>query len=266
MKTKLDKNDLVHSLSVVIATHNEAKNLARCLESVNDICDELIIVDGASNDETVKIAKTYRAIIIHTTNKTNFHINKQLGNDRASSDIILQLDADEAVDLELFNFIDGLKHLVHLPDDAWWIKRKNIFMGKWMRKGGQYPDPVIRLFKKGRARLPQKSVHEQMVVDGQVGWADGHLIHYSNPTFRVYMEKFNTYSSFAAGQLFDQKISLSFINSLKYFLLKPCVTFCSLFLRHKGFMDGWVGFVFALMSALQHPVAYIKLWEKYERK
>ncbi|MBU0978230.1 MAG: glycosyltransferase family 2 protein [Patescibacteria group bacterium] len=266
MKIPSKKPKTIHQLSVVLATYNEAHNLARCLDSVRALWDELIIVDGESSDETREIAQDYGAQIIKTTNKLNFHINKQMANDQAKYDLILQLDADEVVDEELLNFIQKLKQTPELPYDAFRIRRKNLFMGQWMKKGGQYPDPVIRLFRKGQACLPMKSVHEQMQVKGQTGWADGHLIHNSNPTFALYMKKFATYTSFTAQILFEQKLPLNFMQTLKYFLFMPVTTFCLLFFRHKGMMDGWVGFVFALMSGLHHPMAYLKLWELYERK
>ena len=94
-------HNIQHSLSVVLATHNEEKNLDRCLSAIADIATEIIIADGASSDATVAIAKRYKATVIATTNKPNFHINKQLAMDKARGTFVLQLDADEVVDAEL---------------------------------------------------------------------------------------------------------------------------------------------------------------------
>ena len=88
-------------LSVVLATYNEEKNIAKCLESIKDLADEIIVVDGSSSDRTREIAETYKAKVYKTTNKANFHINKQMAMDKASKDLVLQLDADELVDEEL---------------------------------------------------------------------------------------------------------------------------------------------------------------------
>lgn len=254
-------------VSVTLATHNEEANLAKCLDAVKNFADEIVIADGESEDKTVQIAKKYGAKVIKTTNKANFHINKQLANDAATGEIILQLDADEIVDKELAQFITALlKHPEKDQDiSAWWIKRRNWFMGRFLRKGGQYPDPVIRLFRKGQAWLPQKDVHEQMHVEGKVGWAEGHLLHYGNPSFAEYLRKFNTYTSFKADQLYAAGVSISWQHSLQFLLWKPGVTFGSLFIRHKGFVDGVPGFVFAAFSGLHHAVAYLKLWEKYQK-
>ena len=120
-------------ISVVLATHNEEKNLKRCLDSVKSWADEIIIVDGESTDKTVALAKQLGAKVISTTNKSNFHINKQMAMDKAQGELVLQLDADEVVDEELATFIQAtyqqIKDKQTLPS-AWWIKRKNYFFGQ----------------------------------------------------------------------------------------------------------------------------------------
>lgn len=248
--------------SVVLATHNEEKNLAKCLESIKNLADEIIVVDGESTDQTIEIAKTFGAQVFSTTNKKNFHINKQMAMDKAKGDLILQLDADELVDVELKKFIQkllgSLEKKEKLAAVAWWIKRKNFFCNRWLSKGGQYPDPVIRLYLKGKAHLPAKDVHEQMQVDGQTATAEGHLLHYSNPSLNDYWRKFQTYTSFKAQQLKDEGLKINPVTLINYLLFKPLQTFLLIYLRHKGFVDGWQGFVFAFLSGLHHPIAYIK--------
>ncbi len=255
-------------ISVVLATHNEADNIEKCLNSVKDFADEIIVVDGDSTDNTRQLAKKFGAKVTKTSNKKNFHINKQLAMDKAKGHLVLQIDADEAVDEELADFIKKTdknlsKQKKANPNApvAWWIRRHNLFMGRWLKKGGQYPDPVIRLYVNGKAGLPQQDVHEQMWVDGQTGVAEGHLWHYSNPTFHVYLYKFNTYTSFKAQQLVDAKLKINPFTFINYIFIKPLITFLKLYIRHKGFLDAWPGFVFALFSALHHPMAYLKCWE-----
>jgi glycosyltransferase involved in cell wall biosynthesis len=251
------------TVSVVLATYNEEKNLAKCLDSVKDFADEIIVADGESSDDTVKIAEKYGAKVISTTNKPNFHINKQIAMDAAKKDLVLQLDADEVVDKELSQFIQDLSE--NDPHAAWWIKRRNWFMGQFLRKGGQYPDPVIRLYRNGKARLPQKDVHEQMIVDGEIGWANGHLLHYGNPSFADYLRKFNTYTSFKAQQLHEQHVKINVANTFLFLFWKPLSTFFLIYFRHKGFMDGMPGFTFATFSGLHHLMAYLKLWEMTQK-
>jgi glycosyltransferase involved in cell wall biosynthesis len=261
-------------ISVVLATFNEEKNIRRCLDSVKQWADEIIVVDGTSSDKTQAIARSYTSRVYQTTNKPVFHINKQIAMDKAQGNLVLQLDADEVVDDDLALFIQQLdKELKgrRSPDHkrgvvAWWVRRKNLFLGRFLHKGGQYPDPVIRLYINGYASLPQKDVHEQMKVDGNTGWADGHLIHYSNPEFGDYLRKFNTYTSLSASFMLQEGNRVSWSQAIVFITLKPWLTFFQLYFRHKGFLDGFPGFVFALMSALHHPVTYLKLWEKYEQE
>lgn len=252
-------------ISVVLATHNEEKNLSKCLKSVLNFADEIIVVDGQSTDRTVEIAKEFNSKVISTTNKKNFHINKQLAMDAAKGELVLQLDADEVVDSELAEFIISKNQLLEKKleflEAAWYLKRKNFFMGKWLSKGGQYPDAVIRLYINGKARLPQKDVHEQMEVDGVIATAEGHLLHYSNPTFADYLRKFNTYTSFKAEQLLASGLKINPFTLINYLLLKPLSTFVLIFGRHRGYVDGWPGFIFAMFSGLHHSLAYLKFWE-----
>lgn len=250
-------------LSVVLAVHNEEKMLAACLEAVREVANEYVIVDGESTDNTVIIAKQFGATVISTTNKVNFHINKQIAIDAASHEIVLQLDADEVADEALLSFVKALKTSPSptTPDAivAWQIARKNFFLGRWLSKGGQYPDMVIRLFYKGKAHLPQQHVHEQLAVDGAVGVADGHLLHYANPTFTNYMMKFNRYTTAEAVRLLEnnQPVATSFAS----FVVKPLQMFFSLYVRHRGYVDGLPGFLFALLSALHHPFVWLKYQE-----
>jgi len=247
-------------LSVAIATFNEEKNIGRCLASVKDWVDEIIIVDGTSTDKTIEIAKRYGAKVEVTDNPPIFHINKQKAIDKCRGKWILQLDADEEVS-------QGLKkEILEIVKrgskfSAFWIKRSNFFLSSWLKKGGQYPDPVIRFFKKGKAFLPCKSVHEQMEVKGEIGWLENDLIHYVYPNFSRYLAHSNAYTSLTAQELKNQKEKFTLASHLKYFLVKPLTTFSNIYFRHKGFQDGFAGFVFALFSALHFPVAYIKYWE-----
>lgn len=246
-------------ISVAIATFNEEENIGPCLESVK-WADEIIVVDGSSIDKTREIAKKLGAKVIKTTNKPMFHINKNMAIDACTGDWILQLDADERVTPEL---AAEMKKIAQKPIKksipiAYWIKRKNYFLGRFLKKGGQYPDPVIRFFKKGKARLPEKSVHEQMKVDGKVGWLKNDLIHLATPKFSRYLLRENRYATLEAADMFKKKLPISPFTIMIYIIIAPLRTFLSIFFRHKGFVDGWQGFVFALFSGLHHAWAFAK--------
>ena len=192
-------NKLIN-LSIAIATYNEENNLSDCLKSIKNIADEIIVFDGGSTDKTVEIAKAYEAKVFITDNKPIFHINKQMAIDKCVGNWILQLDADEIITPELS---DEILNIINNEEnnDAYFIKRKKMFLGKWMKKGGQFPDPVIRLFKKGKAVLPCKSVHEQFEVKGNIGWLNNPMLHFPTPSFESYIIKDNRYSSLTADEM-----------------------------------------------------------------
>jgi glycosyltransferase involved in cell wall biosynthesis len=249
------------TLSVVLATYNEEANLTGCLDSIKDLADEIIIVDGTSTDKTVEIAKKFNAIVKITTNKQNFHINKQMAIDMATKDWILQLDGDEQVSKEQSVEIEEI--LENDPGDinGYWMPRKNWFLGRFLMKGGQYPDYTLRFYRKGKGRLPQKDVHEQAVVDGKVGYLKSALLHYPYKDFSHYLNKWTRYNRFFANQIKEEmrnrNILMRFLYAILYLLIKPTHWFLTTFIRHKGFVDGCQGFVFSLFSALRFPVSYI---------
>jgi len=246
-------------ISIAIATFNEEKNIGECLESVK-WADEIVVVDGTSSDKTAEIARKYTDKAIITTNKPMFHINKNMAIDNCTGDWILQLDADERVPAELKKEILEVANS-DPKENGFWIKRKNYFLGKFLKKGGQYPDPVIRLFRKGKGRLPEKSVHEQIEIDGEVGWLKNDLIHIAYPSFFSYLHRSNRYTTHDAQRMFKKEIPISKPEFLQYLFLKPLTTFLNIYFRHKGFLDGFAGFVFATFSALHHITTYIKYRE-----
>lgn len=278
-------------LSVAIATYNEEANIRRCLASVTELADEVVVVDGGSTDKTVEMAQSFGAKVIQTTNPVIFHINKQKALEACTGKWILQLDADEEVSAELkkeilsvINMSDtqikkrpisGSKRrlfsmhqrLIEGRDGAiskqtgeivaFFVPRRNYFLGKPMTYAGMYPDGVIRLVKNKKARFPSKSVHEQIEVDGEVAWLEHDLFHYSNPTLARYISGADTYTRNEALRLKKEKLSLIFLVP-DYLLMKPVMTFLSLFIRHKGILDGVHGFLFSLFSAIHFPVILYK--------
>ena len=248
-------------LSVVLATYNEEANISGCLSSIKDIADELIIVDGESTDNTREIAKKFGAKVFIEENKPIFHINKQIALDKAIGEWILQLDADERIDKELKKAITQVINQPQSDINGYYLKRKNFFLGSWLKKGGQYPDPVIRLILRGKASFPQKSVHEQISVEGKLETLEGHLLHHTAPTFSRYLTNSNRYTSLTATELKRDKTKINLSSWVKYIFLKPVASFFNLYFRHKGILDGFPGFVFALFSSLHWPIAFMKYWE-----
>ena len=286
-------------LSVVLATYNEEANLGDCLESVKDIAHEIVIVDGTSTDKTVEIAKHYHAKILVTQNHPIFHINKQKAIEMATGEWILQLDADERVtpalaeeikkvitlsEKELADYEENLPNkklflrhqkLLETRDGAigktdgeygaFFIPRLNFFLGKYLHYGGAYPDGVIRLLRKGKAYLPAKDVHEQMVVTGKVGWLENPLYHKDSPTFARYLQRNSRYIDLIATELAEKHVGKDPVSGAKYLVLKPLEWFLITQIRHKGILDGWQGMTFSLFSALRFPRAYIRYLKRRGR-
>jgi len=245
------------TLSVAIATYNEVIKLEACLASVVSWVDEIVLADGGSSDGTVEIAKRYGALIHKRDNPPMFHINKQYAIDACKGDWILQLDADEVISPKLRDEILSVIKKKN-TNAGYQMPRKNFFIGTWLSKGGQYPDYLVRLFQRGKGSLPCKSVHEQIKIDGEIGTLTEPLLHYTNNTLEEYWAKADTYTTITALELRKMYKAPTLNLFLSYCLIKPIVTFFSIYLRHKGFVDGWQGFQFALFSSLHFPMAYKK--------
>ncbi|NMC36430.1 glycosyltransferase family 2 protein [Candidatus Beckwithbacteria bacterium] len=256
-------------LSVALATFNEEVNLPRCLESVKNIADEIIVVDGMSHDQTKKIAKQMGAQVFLVPNDpNNFHSMKQKALEHCRGDWVLQLDADEFVSPALAKEI---KETINKKNDCdgYFIPRKNWFLGKFLQKGGAYPDPVLRLFKNSKAKFSKQkmvvntmttsSVHAQIEIDGKVDTLKHDLIHNGDPELGKYLKRFNRYTSIEAENLLQLGFKKNMFSLLNYMFLKPCYWFLMRFVRHRGYVDGWQGFLFALFSALHYPVIYLKI-------
>ena len=141
---------------------------------------------------------------------------------------------------------------------AFFFPRLNYFLGKYLRYGGVYPDGVIRLVQKNKAHFPCKSVHEQIEVNGKVGWLQNPLYHKDSPTFKRYIMRNNRYVSLIAKELQDEKVGKDPFTMINYLIIKPLSWFLLTQIRHKGILDGGQGIIFSFFSALRFPRAYIQ--------
>lgn len=251
-------------LAAVLATHNEEQNIERCLNSLYDIVDEIILVDGQSEDETVSLAHKLdtqkKLTVISTENLKNFHIMKQQAIDAAKAEWIFQIDADEGLSEALKKEITTTINTTD-SKDGYWAPRLNYFLNTPLRKGGQYPDKTLRLYRNGKGRLPCKNIHEQAEVDGTVGELKNDLLHYPYPTFSVYIDKWVRYMSLEAARSYKKGVRPSFSTFFSYCIWRPKIWFLSTYFRHKGFQDGFAGFMFSLFSALRFIGEYAMIYE-----
>jgi glycosyltransferase involved in cell wall biosynthesis len=267
-------------LSVVIITYNEEANIARTLARVQPLVadgkGEIIIVDSGSTDGTVEIAKSYGARVF-TEEWKGFAAQKNSAIEKATGDWILSLDADEELDRDLQ---ESIPHVVaqrhpHPKKElltamgyqmtgpnicGYWIRRRNKFMSRWIKHGGFWPDPKLRLFRRGAGRFNEdRGVHEDMVVNCQTGnLISGALIHHSYPTLTDYIDHINRYSSLGA-EMVAAKGSVRF--SVANILLRPLFTFIYNYFFRLGFLDGREGLLLHLYHAVYVSWKYAKAWE-----
>jgi len=245
-------------ISVILATYNEEKNIKDCLESVKELADEIVIVDGTSTDKTVEIASHYTKKIFIRENPLMFHKNKQYAIEKATGDWILYLDADERVSPSLKKEIKSAIRNPKSEINGFWIPRKNIIFGKWIRYTGWWPDYQLRLFRRGKAFLPCKSLHEQPQLTGKAGYLKNPLVHYNYQTVSQFVQKLN--------KLYTENDKNIFLSEGKKFNWRdaihfPSSEFLKRFFLEEGYKDGFHGLVLSIFQAFSSFVTFAKIWE-----
>jgi glycosyltransferase involved in cell wall biosynthesis len=243
-------------LSVVVVTQNEEERIRACLEAVA-WADELIVIDAESSDKTATIA---RELTDHVFVRPwpGFAAQKNFGLEQAHGDWILALDADEIVSAPLREEIAGI-----LAGDGhhagYTIRRRNLFWGRWVRHGGLYPDWQLRLFQRGRGRFAERTVHESVTVEGRVGRLAGHLEHRSYRDVADFLERADRYSTLAAGEwLAAGRPSRPLLD----LVVRPVGRFLGMYVARAGFLDGWRGFLLAVLYGYYVLMRSVKVWER----
>lgn len=233
-------------LSVVLITLNEEHNLARTLESVKPLVaegrGEIIVVDSGSTDGTVEIAKSYGAKVFVEEWK-GFAAQKNSAIEKAAGEWVLSLDADEGLEPELTGEICEALGGRNVSDPkracGFWIPRKNHFLGRWIRHGGFWPDPKLRLFRRGKGAVESRAVHETIKVEGGTSTLRHGLLHHAYPTLEIYLEHMRRYADLGAEMLKDTPRGWLWLNRW----LNPPLTFFYNYVVRLGFLDGREGFL-----------------------
>lgn len=250
---------LTLSISVCIITRNEEANLLRTLASVSWV-DEVIIVDSGSTDRTCEIARG-RGARVFVEEWKGFAAQKNSAIEKASSDWVLSLDADEEVSAELSESIRTATQ-ASSAKEGYFLPRRNLFLGRWIKRGGFYPDAKLRLWKRGFGSFQERAVHETAKVSGSTATLQGDLIHYSYPTLEQFVEHMNRYSSLGAHQVLAQKpVSIPLHEFLMNVWARPVLTFAYNYLIRGGFLDGREGLLLHLYHAVYVSWKYAKQWE-----
>lgn len=238
------------TLAVVIITKNEERNIDRCLQSIQSIADEIIILDAFSTDQTEAICKQYSVQFIQREWE-GYSASKNFANNLSSSDYILSLDADEALSDELLQELIALKKTGF--SGTYSVNRLTNYLGKWIYHSGWFPDIKPRLFPKNGSYWEGEFVHEILIhPSSELTQLKGVLEHYSYYSFEDHRKRADQYSVLTAQKFFAANKHVS--------VLKPYLSavgrFVAMFILKKGFLDGYMGFKIALISAQSNVVKY----------
>ena len=247
------------TISVAIVAMDEEANIGRTLASVG-WADEIVLVDSGSKDRTCEIAREHGARVIVEPWR-GYVAQKQYAIDLCTKDWVLLLDADEEVSPGL---AQEIRVATASPNAArgYTLPRKNLFLGRWIRHGGFYPDPKLRLFRRGQGFVTGHDPHDRCElkpdVPQQTPQFKNALIHYTYPTLNLYLGHMNRYSSLGA-QLAIAKghRSFRFVN----IVLRPLATFVHNYFIRLGFLDGREGLLLHLYHAGYVSWKYAKAWE-----
>ena len=251
-------------ISTVIITFNEQRNLARCLESVKDIADEIIIVDSSSTDNTKAIANSYNARVIEHK-FLGYGVQKNFATQQATNDWILSLDADEALSPELIKSIIEIKKGPGHP--VYEMARITNYCGKWIKYCGWYPDRQTRLYNRNKGRWEEKKVHEFWRLNDEkeaIGLLKGDILHYSFNTINEHLNKIEKYSELAARESVENGKSAT----LMKIFFSPKWHFINEFIIQLGFLDGFYGYTICRLSVYATFLKYskIRLYYRQQKK
>ena len=264
------------NISILILTYNEEINLDGCLASVA-FSDDVVVLDSHSSDNTINIATKYGATVLERR-FDNYAAQRTFGLAHPfKNDWILMLDADERVPE---GFIEELREVTELqrnPVTLYRMRRKDMFMGRWLKRSSGYPTWFGRLFRKGEVRV-EREINEEYYTDGEIGLLRGHLIHYPfNKGIEYWLDRHNRYSSMEALKLSEERAeSISWkdflskdpmlkrkaFKALAYRLpFRPLLAFCFLYIFKLGFLDGKAGFHFSFLRSTYEYMILLKMKE-----
>jgi glycosyltransferase involved in cell wall biosynthesis len=232
-------------ISTVIITKNEEKNIERCLKSVVEVSDEIIIIDSFSTDKTQQIANSFPKVNFVQHEWEGYSGSKNYGHSIAKNNWILSIDADEALSDKL---IESIKKAKEIDENTFYrFARLTNYCGSWIYHCNWYPDFKVRLFNKNTAKWVGESIHEQLIFDKsiKVKTLKGDCFHYTISTMEGHLEKINKYSSLWAREAYAKGKKKGWFE----LIFKPLTSFFNVYFFKLGFLDGFHGFVISLLAA-----------------
>lgn len=245
----------MENISLVVIAHNEEMNIERCLASVKDICNEIIVVDSFSTDQTLEICEKFNAKVFQKK-WAGYSLQKNFGNEKASNNYILSLDADEVLSDDLRASIKEIKESGF--KGAYAFNRLNNYCGKWIKHTSWYPDRKLRIWNKNEGQW-EGDIHEEVKFsnDIPVQQLKGDLLHYSYASITQHISQYNLFTDYVAEEAFSKhKRSNLFIAFYKSFW-----KFFREYFFKLGLLDGYYGFVVSILSSHATFLKYLKLRE-----
>lgn len=249
-------------LSVVIITYNEVLNIERCISSVLDIADEIIVVDSYSTDGTKEICQKYSVSFIEKK-WSGYSDQKNHAGSLASNDWIFSIDADEEVSSELKNAILSIKES-EFENVVFSVNRLTNYCGKWIRHCGWYPDTKIRIFNRNFVNWDDQIVHEELKIPGNFKIVNlkGDLNHYSYYTIGDHLRQTQKFTDLSA----QQAVKLGKKAGIEKLILNPVWKFLRDYVIKMGFLDGKSGFNVCRISAYATYLKYKKIRDLNRKK
>lgn len=247
------------TISAFVVCKNEEKKIEKCLNSVS-WCDEIIVVDSHSTDNTLELCKKYTDKI-YIRDWPGFRLQKQFGLDQCTSEWVINLDADEVVS-------EGLKNEIIKKINSPKTYEKNVtgfqlsrvvfYMNRWWRKGGWYPEYRLRLVKRDKTVWGGDEPHEHAIIkEGKIEKLKGELEHYTYGDIFHHLQTLNNFSNISANVLYKKGKTAKFYNVA----INPIMRFIKFYFLKRGFLEGFPGFVVAVIESYYVFLKYIKLWE-----
>ncbi len=232
------------SISAVIITYNEERNIGRCVDSLRGIADEILVMDSFSTDRTKEICEA-RNVRFETHVFDGFAFQKNRANAMAKYDVILSLDADEALSDTLSASL--LQAKKNFNAEGYSLNRLTNYCGRWIRHCGWYPDAKVRLFDRRKAQWAGGKVHEYLKMDmgSKKAHLEGDLLHYSFYTVEQHMDTINKFSTLKAEQAFADGKRPRLVSAI----FGPPLKFLKMYVIKAGFLDGFQGLCIAANSA-----------------
>ncbi len=248
-------------LSAVIITYNEEKNIGRCLQSLQGVVDEIVVVDSMSTDTTIAICNQYGVRII--SHAFEGHIQqKNYAAKQASYEWVLSLDADECLDETLRNEIIRVKNSVEV--DGYSMNRLTNYCGQWIKHGGWYPDIKLRLWNRQKGQWGGINPHDKFELYDSAApniHLKGNILHYSYYTIEEHRNRSMHYAEISAQHLFELKKNIS----MPMIFIKTISKFIRNYFLHAGFLDGAYGYTIAIISAQETHRKYRLLKELHKK-